>query len=64
MTPKSSRAAAFLFGALVLVGHQPEQGWPAITRLAVLARGRWQIDAPRPADPAAAAVRYREALDG
>ena len=50
--------------ALVLVGHQPEQGWPAITRLAVLARGRWQIDAPRPADPAAAAARYREVLDG
>ena len=50
--------------ALVLVGHQPEQGWEAITRLAVLARGRWQIDGPRPADTAAAAARYREVLDG
>ena len=50
--------------AIVLVGHRPDEGWEAVTRVAVLARGRWAFDAPRPATPAEMATRYREALDG
>lgn len=50
--------------ALIVVGHQPEPGWDAITRVAVLVAGRWVLDIPRPADPAMAAARYREALNG
>jgi heme ABC exporter ATP-binding subunit CcmA len=50
--------------AVVFVGHQPELGWEAVTRVAVLARGGWRSDRPRPANPAAAAAGYREATDG
>lgn len=51
-------------GATVLVGHRPDEGWEGVTRVAVLARGRWAFDAPRPASPAEMALRYREVLDG
>ncbi len=50
--------------AVVLVGHRVEEGWEAVTRVAVLARGGWVYAGPRPADPAALEARYREALNG
>src|SRR6478609_1918225 len=50
--------------AIVLVGHRPDEGWEAVTRVAVLARGKWAFDAPRPATPAEMVTRYREVLDG
>jgi heme exporter protein A len=50
--------------AIVLVGHRPDEGWEAVTRVAVLAGGKWAFDGPRPATPAQMAERYREVLDG
>lgn len=50
--------------AIVLVGHRPDEGWEAVTRVAVLAKGKWAFDGPRPATPAEMAQRYREVLDG
>ncbi|MEO6067636.1 MAG: heme ABC exporter ATP-binding protein CcmA [Gemmatimonadota bacterium] len=50
--------------AVVIVEHHPEQGWEAVTRIAALARGRWVLEAPRPATPLEATTRYREALNG
>jgi heme exporter protein A len=50
--------------AVVLVGHRPDEGWEAVTRVGVLARGRWAYDAPRPATPAEMTDRYREVLGG
>jgi len=49
---------------VVLVGHHPEEGWEAVTRLGVLARGRWVHEAPRPAAPGDARSVYQEALRG
>ena len=50
--------------AIILVGHRAEEGWEAVTRVAVLARGGWAYEAPRPADLPSLEARYREALGG
>lgn len=50
--------------AIILVGHRPDEGWDAVTRVAVLAQGKWAFDAPRPATTSEMSLRYREALDG
>jgi heme exporter protein A len=48
----------------VLIGHQPEEGWEAVTRLGVLARGRWVHEGPRPPAPGDARRICQEALRG
>ena len=50
--------------ALILVGHRAEEGWEAVTRVAVLARGGWAHAGPRPATVPEFEARYREALHG
>lgn len=37
---------------IVMVGHDPTEGWEAVTRVARLDGGRWVADRPRPATPA------------
>lgn len=37
---------------IVMVGHDPSEGWEAVTRVARLDGGRWVADRPRPATPA------------
>jgi ABC-type multidrug transport system ATPase subunit len=58
------RQAAAKGRAVAIVGHQPEEGWDAVTRIGVLARGRWTYDGPRPATPSDARRIYEEALRG
>ena len=50
--------------ALVLVGHRAEEGWEAVTRVAVLAKGGWVHEGPRPATVPEFEARYREVLRG
>jgi heme ABC exporter ATP-binding subunit CcmA len=57
----AARAAG---AAIVLVGHRAEEGWDAVTRVAVLAGGGWRHQGARPATVAELEARYREALDG
>lgn len=49
---------------IVLVGHQPEEGWEAVTRVGILARGQWAHEGPRPATPTDARRLARERADG
>lgn len=56
------RAAAGV--AIVLVTHQVEEAWPAVTRVAVLHGGTVALDIPRPATPAMTLERYREVTRG
>lgn len=58
------RRAAAEGKAAVVVGHHPDEGWEAVTRLGVLARGRWAHDGPRPPRPEDARRIYQEALRG
>lgn len=58
------RARAAAGRGVVLVGHDPAEGWDAVTRLAILARGGLAHDGPRPATVADAVARYREVVDG
>jgi heme ABC exporter ATP-binding subunit CcmA len=37
---------------IIMVGHDPTEGWEAVTRVARLDGGRWMADRPRPATPA------------
>ena len=48
--------------AMVLVTHQLEEAWDLADRVAVLAAGRWVLEAPRSGAPAELVARYREAL--
>ena len=50
--------------ALILVGHRAEEGWEAVTRVAVLANGGWVHEGPRPATVSEFEARYREVLRG
>jgi heme ABC exporter ATP-binding subunit CcmA len=58
------RAAAAAGKAAVVVGHHPDEGWEAVTRVGVLARGRWAHVGPRPPRPEDARQLYQEALGG
>lgn len=49
---------------IVLVGHQPEEGWDAVTRIGILARGTWAHQGPRPASAADARRLAQERADG
>ena len=49
---------------IVLVGHQPEEGWEAVTRVGILARGQWAHEGPRPATPTDARRLARERAGG
>lgn len=49
---------------MVLVGHRPDEGWDAVTRVAMLSGGKWAFDIPRPAAPAEVQARFREVLGG
>jgi heme exporter protein A len=66
----SGALTAFLGGlraegvALILVGHRAEEGWEAVTRVAVLARGGWAHAGPRPATVPEFEARYREVVRG
>lgn len=48
--------------AMVLVTHQLEEAWDLADRVAVLAGGRWVLEAPREGTAAELATRYREAV--
>jgi heme exporter protein A len=54
----SAMLTAFLLASahdgrgVVMVGHDPSEGWEAVTRVARLDGGRWAADRPRPATPA------------
>lgn len=50
--------------AAVIVGHHPDEGWEVVTRVGVLARGRWAHEGPRPGSPHDARRLYQEALRG
>ena len=58
------RAGAAEGRTVVIVGHHPEEGWEAVTRLGVLARGRWAHEGARPPAPGDARRIYLEALRG
>ena len=68
--PNAARLTALLRahrdagGAAVLVGHRPDEGWEAVTRVTMLSGGGWAFDGPRPASPEQALARFREVLDG
>jgi len=49
---------------VILVGHRPEEGWDAVTRVAVLARGGWVLEGSRPATVPEFEARAREVLVG
>ena len=49
---------------VVLVGHRPDEGFEVVTRVAMLAGGRWAFDIPRPASPTEVQAKFREVLDG
>lgn len=49
---------------IVLVGHQPEEGWDAVTRIGVLARGTWAHEGARPATAADARRLVQESAGG
>ena len=49
---------------VVFVGHRPDEGWEVVTRVAMLAGGRWAFDIPRPSAPAEVQARFREVLGG
>lgn len=49
---------------VVLVGHRPDEGFEVVTRVAMLAGGRWAFDVPRPASPTEVQAKFREVLDG
>lgn len=48
--------------ALILVGHRAEEGWEAVTRVAILAKGGWAHEGPRPATVSEFEGRVREVL--
>ena len=48
--------------ALVLASHTLTEVWPLASRIAVLVRGRWVIDEPRPVDYEAFSIRFQRAL--
>jgi heme ABC exporter ATP-binding subunit CcmA len=50
--------------ALILVGHRAEEGWEAVTRVAVLAKGGWVHEGPRPGTVPEFEARVREVLRG
>jgi heme ABC exporter ATP-binding subunit CcmA len=50
--------------ALILVGHRAEEGWEAVTRVAVLAKGGWVHEGPRPGMVPEFEARVREVLRG
>ncbi len=50
--------------ALVLVSHHLAEAWELATRVAVLAAGRWALEAPRPARLADFNERYAELVHG
>ena len=50
--------------ALVLASHTLTEVWPLASRIAVLVRGRWVIDEPRPTDYEAFSIRFQRALGG
>lgn len=49
---------------VIFVGHRPDEGWEVVTRVAMLAAGRWAFDIPRPATPGEVQTRFREVLGG
>lgn len=51
-------------GAVVLVGHRPNEGWEAVTRVAMLAQGNWAFEIARPDTPTEVQARFREVLNG
>lgn len=48
--------------AVVLTSHTLTEVWPLAGRVAVLVRGRWVIEEPRPADYEAFSIRFQRAL--
>jgi ABC-type multidrug transport system ATPase subunit len=48
----------------VVVSHAPAEAWDAVDRAAVLHRGGWAWQGPRPDHPDLLEARYREARDG
>jgi heme exporter protein A len=58
------RGAVMQGRGVLLVGHNVDEGWEAVTRVAALARGRWILESPRAGSSAETMTRYREALRG
>lgn len=49
---------------VILVGHQPEEGWEAVTRVGILARGGWAYEGPRPTTAQETRRLVQERIDG
>lgn len=68
--PAADRFRAVLAGqlargrALILVSHHLAEAWELATRVAVLAGGRWALEAPRPDSLEAFHARYAELVRG
>jgi heme exporter protein A len=64
--PSGAMLTAFLAASaaegrgIVMVGHDPSEGWEAVTRVARLEGGRWVADHPRPASVAELVERTAE----